>query len=186
MKNISYIGLGSNLTNPMRQVLTALEELSKLPNTHLLHHSSLYQSPPLGPPDQPDYINAVAGLKTALSPLELLDYLQNLEKQHGRVRKQKWQARTLDLDILLYNQQQWKTVRLTLPHPGLYQRHFVLYPLAECAPNLLLPNGQTMSEALHQCASQDLQRITYYEPTYLNPFSEDEGKTRENRLLNRL
>jgi 2-amino-4-hydroxy-6-hydroxymethyldihydropteridine diphosphokinase len=140
--NIVYVGLGSNLDNSVHQVEQALRTLETLPATELKTHSTLYRSTPLGQQNQPDYINAVAVLHTELSPLALLDELQVIENQQGRVRKVRWGPRTLDLDMLLYDQKQLQSPRLTLPHPGLYERAFVLYPLYECAPDLVLPNGQ--------------------------------------------
>ncbi len=135
----AYIGLGSNLEDPVQQVQRALVELAAIPATRLLRQSSLYRSPPLGPPDQPDYINAVAELSTTLQPLELLDELQHIENAHGRVRGIRWGARTLDLDLLLYGDRRIDESRLILPHPGLALRAFVLVPLLEIAPALDVP-----------------------------------------------
>lgn len=132
----AFIGIGSNLDNPLLQVQTALRELAEIPNTELIRSSSLYRTPPMGPPDQPDYINAVAALTTTLSPTELLDALQALEARHGRVRTIHWGPRTLDLDLLLYGNETVHTARLTVPHPGIAQRAFVVLPLAEIAPAL--------------------------------------------------
>ena len=141
--NIVYIGLGSNLDNPVLQIEQALLILDTIPTTNLITHSTLYRSPPLGPQNQPDYINAVAMLTTELSPLALLSKLQAIENKQGRVRNvRRWGPRILDLDILLYGNKQLQTPSLTLPHPGLHKRAFVLYPLYECCPNLVLPDGQ--------------------------------------------
>jgi len=143
----AYIGLGSNLQQPSQQIQAALQALKQLPTTRLIGHSSLYRSPPLGPADQPDYINAVAILATELSPHALLFLLQAIETQQGRVRNGiRWGPRTLDLDILLYDNLCFTDSRLILPHPGLYERAFVLCPLYECAPDLVLPNGQPLAE----------------------------------------
>lgn len=145
--HIVYIGLGSNLQHPCQQLQQALLALKQLPTTQLISHSSLYRSPPLGPADQPDYINAVAILSTELTPHALLFLLQAIETQQGRVRNGiRWGPRTLDLDILLYDNLCFTDSRLTLPHPGLYERAFVLYPLYECAPDLVLPNGRPLAE----------------------------------------
>ena len=150
--NTVYIGLGSNLQNPTNQIKQALRALDKLSATHLNSHSSLYSSKPLGSQNQPDYINAVAQLSTTLSPLSLLSKMQNIENKQGRVRTiERWGARTLDLDMLLYNNIQSQDPRLILPHPGIYERAFVLYPLYECAPDLVLPNGQTVYELKQRC-----------------------------------
>lgn len=155
-----YIGLGSNLKQPCHQIQRALKALATLPQTQLLTHSPYYQSAPLGFTEQPDYINAVVQLSTTLTPLTLLEWLQYIEIEQGRVRTvQRWGPRTLDLDLLLYGHQVLKTSRLTLPHPGLYQRAFVLYPLYDCAPELILPNGQTVSEIIQQVVADDLKRI---------------------------
>lgn len=158
--NDVFIGIGSNLNNPIEQVKKALISLEKLPSTQLLKHSSLYQSSPMDFSQQPDYINAVAWLNTELSPLHLLTHLQAIEKQQGRIRTtQRWAARTLDLDLLLYGNLHYHDTTLTLPHEGLYQRAFVLYPLFECVPNLILPNGQALKDVLKLCDTQNLKKI---------------------------
>lgn len=147
----AWVGLGSNLAEPRSQIELALEELDRLPLTRLSIASRLYASQPQGPRDQPDYINAVAGLETRLSPLALLDQLQALEQRHRRVRVRHWGPRTLDLDLLLFDQECRSVPRLTLPHPEMARRAFVLVPLAEVAPDLRLPNGDdvaTLAEAL--------------------------------------
>ncbi len=156
-----YIGLGSNLNNPNQQIKQALHHLKQLSSTHLLKHSSLYRSAPLGPPNQPDYINAVAVLQTGLAPLNLLYQLQLIEQKQGRIRTaQRWGARTLDLDILLYGNQQSQDPLLTLPHPGLYNRAFVLYPLYECVPDLCLPNGQLLTDLISNCCPDGLYQLS--------------------------
>ncbi len=135
----AYVGLGSNLQDPARQVRNALQLLKRLPDTELLNHSRLYRSRPLGGMAQPHYINAVAALETRLEPHRLLDELQSIERCQGRRRGgERWGARTLDLDLLLYGEQRIDSERLTVPHPGLLQRSFVLYPLYEIAPDLHL------------------------------------------------
>ncbi len=145
--HLAYIGLGSNLQQHSQQIQAALQALKQLPTTRLIGHSSLYRSPPLGPADQPDYINAVAILSTELSPHALLFLLQAIETQQGRVRNGlRWGPRTLDLDILLYDNLCLTDSRLTLPHPGFYERAFVLCPLYECAPDLVLPNGRPLAD----------------------------------------
>lgn len=154
-----YIGLGSNLENPVTQVATALLELERLPQCRNLEHSSLYRSDPVGPPGQPDYINAVASIETTLEPLALLDALQSIEQEHQRVRIQHWGPRTLDLDLLLYGDQTIECERLTVPHAFLRERNFVLYPLAELSPELSLPDGTSMDALLKACAIDTLERI---------------------------
>lgn len=146
-----YIGLGSNLDNPMQQVRQALSELTQLPHSELTKQSQLYRSDPVGPAGQPDYINAVAQLRTRLQPETLLDQLQQLEQQHRRVRLQHWGPRTLDLDILLFGDQQIATERLSVPHPYMTERSFVLYPLIEIAPGLILPDQRSLIELIVHC-----------------------------------
>jgi len=159
MAETVYIGLGSNLDNPIRQVQLALQRLDALPLTQVIQRSSLYRTAPFGGLDQPDYINAVAQLMTHLSPLELLSNLQLLENLQGRIRKQRWGSRTLDLDILLYGQHHIYHPRLTVPHVGLYERAFVLHPLYECNPELILPNGELLSEILPPLVQSEMQKI---------------------------
>ncbi|KPQ21884.1 MULTISPECIES: 2-amino-4-hydroxy-6-hydroxymethyldihydropteridine diphosphokinase [unclassified Halomonas] len=136
--SLAYIGLGSNLDNPVAQVRQALDELARLPLSQRHGTSSLYATPPLGPQDQPDFINAVAALETSLSPLALLDQLQALEQRHRRQRRRHWGPRTLDLDLLLYDQQTLDLSRLRLPHLHMHERGFVLVPLHELAPHIML------------------------------------------------
>jgi 2-amino-4-hydroxy-6-hydroxymethyldihydropteridine diphosphokinase len=124
----------------------------------LISHSSLYHSKPVGPQDQPDYINAVALLDTQLEPLDLLDVLQKLEQDHGRLRKRHWGERTLDLDIILIDNKIIKSERLTVPHPFAQQRSFVLFPLFEISPNLIFPNGIALEQLLTEL-DNDLIRI---------------------------
>lgn len=144
----AWIGLGSNLAHPAQQVRTALQALADLPQTRLLHASSLWHSSAWGGVEQPDFINAVALLHTCLKPLELLDELQAIEHRHQRQRLQHWGPRTLDLDMLLYDQQQIRHPRLILPHPYLHQRAFVLLPMAEIDPQLNLPGLGSISQLL--------------------------------------
>lgn len=144
----AWIGLGSNLENPRRQVETALAALDRLPLTRLLCASPRYASRPVGPQDQPDFVNAVAQLETRLSPLALLDQLQALEQRHRRVRQRRWGPRTLDLDLLLYDARSETSPRLTLPHPEMARRAFVLIPLAALAPELCLPDGRHLRDLI--------------------------------------
>ena len=143
---IAYIALGSNLHTPREQLKRALNALAQLPQTQLMAVSSFYRSKPLGPQDQPDYLNATVEISTALSPLALLDELQRIENEQGRVRLRRWGERTLDLDILLYGDEIIQSERLTVPHYDMHNREFVIIPLAEIAPNLILPNGQKLAE----------------------------------------
>jgi 2-amino-4-hydroxy-6-hydroxymethyldihydropteridine diphosphokinase len=155
-----YIGLGSNLAEPILQVGQAVAQLANLAQVELLVVSSLYRSSPMGPAEQPDYINAVAKLATSLPAEVLLDALQHLELQAGRIRKsERWGARVLDLDVLLYGDQIISTKRLTVPHYGMQQREFVLLPLAEIAPELVLPDGAKVAELAHQIPRNGLARL---------------------------
>jgi len=156
-----YIGLGSNLAEPEQQLQDALAALAGLPETQLVAVSSLYVSDPLGPADQPRYNNAVAALETELAPLCLLDALQAIEQAQGRVRKaERWGPRTLDLDILLFGQQQLDEPRLRVPHYHMHARAFVLYPLAEIAPlDLTLPDGRSLRELLAACPFEGIERL---------------------------
>ncbi len=147
----AYIGLGSNLQAPRRQLERALEALAALPRSQVLKASRFYRSPPLGPADQPDYLNAVALLETELAPLALLDRLQALENAQGRVRTRRWGPRTLDLDLLLYDRRRIDHPRLQVPHPGIAERDFVLKPLAEIAPGLEVPGLGRVAALLAQC-----------------------------------
>ncbi|KFX71854.1 2-amino-4-hydroxy-6-hydroxymethyldihydropteridine pyrophosphokinase [Pseudomonas taeanensis MS-3] len=155
-----YIGLGSNLAEPLKQLRGALTALAALPQTQLLAQSSFYVSDPLGPADQPRYVNAVAALDSALEPLVLLDALQAIELSQGRERKaERWGPRTLDLDILLFGERLLNNARLTVPHYHMHARAFVLYPLAELAPELCLPDGRALSELLAACPFAGLERL---------------------------
>lgn len=149
---ICYIGVGSNQKNPLKQAQLALIAIDKLPKTQITNTSSFYSSSPMGPQDQPDYINAVVEVKTQLTPLELLDELQHIEQSQGRVRKDdRWGPRTLDLDILLYGNLAIENSRLTIPHYGMKVREFVLYPMFEIAPYLNLPDDIKLSDLVKNC-----------------------------------
>jgi 2-amino-4-hydroxy-6-hydroxymethyldihydropteridine diphosphokinase len=155
----AFVGVGSNLNQPVQQVLNAKQLLQQLPETDLIKFSTLYVSSPMGPQDQPDYVNAVAMLKTTLSAHQLLEHLQAIETQQGRVRKQHWGARTLDLDILLYGDQQINTADLVIPHAGITQRAFVLYPLQEIASELGIPGHGKLSELFNACPANGIQKL---------------------------
>ncbi|TFH85722.1 2-amino-4-hydroxy-6-hydroxymethyldihydropteridine diphosphokinase [Billgrantia azerbaijanica] len=154
-----YVGLGSNLDDPQRHVEQALDELDRLPLTRRLVASRLYASRPLGPPDQPDFINAVARLETRLSPLALLDQLQALEQRHRRIRRRRWGPRTLDLDLLLYGAQTLQNPRLQVPHPEMSRRSFVLVPLAELAPQRRLPDGRRIARLAAEVSNAGLRPL---------------------------
>lgn len=155
----AFIGLGSNLDDPLSQVKAALLELANLRQSRLSAISPLYRTPPLGPADQPDYINAVAALDTALEPLALLDELQRIERHHHRVRTLHWGPRTLDLDLLLYGDRVITNERLTVPHPGLPERPFVIFPLQAIAPGLILPDGTPLASLAEKFAAQEPPQV---------------------------
>ena len=155
----AFIGLGSNLDNPREQVLHALQSLDNLQHTHVVVYSSLYRSAPIGYLEQPDFINAVAQLETELSPRELLDTLLSLEQQYGRKREFLNAPRTLDLDVLLYDTQPHHEHGLTVPHPQMHLRAFVLRPLLEIAPDCIIPGIGAAAIALQQCLDQQLERV---------------------------
>lgn len=144
----AYVALGANLGEPALQIEATLKRLAQLPQTRLLARSRLYRSAPLGPEGQPDYCNAVAALETGLAPHALLDHLQAIEQDAGRVRGERWGARRLDLDLLLYGDCRIDDERLKLPHPELAKRVFVLQPLAEIAPTVELPEHGPISACL--------------------------------------
>lgn len=146
----AYIGLGSNLSDPEQQIRHAVTHIEQMPNCELNLVSSLYFSKPMGPKNQPDYMNAVLELNTSLSAIALLDQLQAIENKAGRVRKDnRWGPRILDLDILLFDNQTITTERLTIPHYGLKEREFVLIPLHEINQQLLLPSGESIKQLLN-------------------------------------
>jgi 2-amino-4-hydroxy-6-hydroxymethyldihydropteridine diphosphokinase len=161
MKKIKcYIGMGSNLQNPMQQISTAISELHDLPKTQFIRVSSFYKTSPLGPQNQPDFINAVAEVDTYLSPLKLLEQLQITENNHDRIRNEEhWGPRTLDLDILLYGDKIIRSKKLTVPHPGIKVRDFVLIPLAEISPNLVLPTGEDVQWLLKIIQREPLIKV---------------------------
>ena len=136
---IAFIGLGSNMNSPRQQITTAIQSLGEIQSTQMISASSLYESKPVGPQDQGDYINAVMKLETDLVAIALLDSLQAIENDHGRERKQHWGPRTLDLDILLFGDQVIHNGRLTIPHAEICNRPFVLVPLAEINPDCVIP-----------------------------------------------
>jgi 2-amino-4-hydroxy-6-hydroxymethyldihydropteridine diphosphokinase len=153
----AYVALGSNLGDPEKQLCTAVNALAALPKCQLDSVSSVYRSAALGPGTQPDYLNAVVRLHTALSAEALLDALQQIEQQQGRIRDVTWGPRTLDLDLLLYNDQAITSPRLTVPHPQLQHRHFVLYPLREIGGDtLILPDGTALDTLLTHCSEAGL------------------------------
>jgi 2-amino-4-hydroxy-6-hydroxymethyldihydropteridine diphosphokinase len=153
----AYIALGSNLRRPRSQLRRAVIALGELPDTRLERGSSIYRSPALGPGTQPDFLNAVVLLTTALSPTALLDAMQQIERNQDRVRDVHWGPRTLDLDLLLYGDMQLTLPELTVPHPQMRHRHFVLHPLREVSDtNLVLPDGTDLDTLLRHCPDDGL------------------------------
>lgn len=156
----AYVGLGANLQDPAAQVRRALDELGSISQSRVLSRSPLYKSPPLGPAGQPDYVNAVAALETSLAPRALLEELRAIEVRHGRRRDgTRWGPRTLDLDILLYGDQVMDTPELTLPHPGLHERAFVLYPLFDVAPELEIPGRGSVRALRERLGAARIERL---------------------------
>ena len=155
-----FVGLGSNLDEPLLQLKKAIERLKNISDTELLDVSKFYLSAPMGPQDQPDYINAVVKLKTKLSAEDMLNELQEIENSHGRIRTERWGARTLDLDILLYGQDVINTKRLTVPHSGISERNFVLYPLKDLVEDSFeIPQLGTINELLAACPMAGIARL---------------------------
>jgi 2-amino-4-hydroxy-6-hydroxymethyldihydropteridine diphosphokinase len=155
-----YVGLGSNLHDPVLQVRRGLTALATLPDTEVVQPSSLYRSLPMGPPGQPDYVNAVCALATRLPAVRFLAHLQGIEDRHGRVRGSvRWGPRILDLDLLLYGDAELSLPDLTVPHPGLAERAFVLYPLLEIAPHLEVPSLGPIASLIRNCPIAGLEKI---------------------------
>lgn len=155
----AYIALGANLERPRRQIETALKELAHLPDSRLTRASSLYLSRAMGHPDQPDYINAVVRLRTAMAPCTLLDALLDIEHRHGRERTFKNAPRTLDLDILLYDELRLDHSGLHLPHPRMHERAFVLAPLLEIAPDCIIPGRGACRDLLARLGMDSIRRL---------------------------
>ena len=148
---LTYIAIGSNLASPLEQVNAAVQALGEIPQSRLVQVSAFYRTPPLGPQDQPDYLNAAVVLETSLDAETLLDNTQRIELQQGRQRKaERWGPRTLDLDIMLFGDEVINTDRLTVPHYDMKNRGFMLWPLWEVAPELTFPNGESLQAILQQ------------------------------------
>jgi 2-amino-4-hydroxy-6-hydroxymethyldihydropteridine diphosphokinase len=156
----AYIGLGSNLDNPVANLHSAYQAICALAGVTSPQLSPLYSSKPVGPQDQPDYVNAVLRISTTLSAQQLLSELQQIENAHGRIRNIRWGARTLDLDILLFGNAVINDANLIVPHVEMANRGFVLYPLADIAPSDLQIPGQTsLAQLLAACPADGLHRI---------------------------
>ena len=161
-QHIAFIGLGSNLEEPRSQLQQAFADLDRLPGTRLIAQSSLYRSAPVGYLDQPDFMNAVAKIETTLTPQALLQALLQIEHQHGRERTFRNAPRTLDMDVLLYDDVQLHEHGLTIPHPQMHLRAFVLQPLLEIAPDCDIPVVGSARQALQGCLDQTLERLSAY------------------------
>ncbi|MBL8428594.1 MAG: 2-amino-4-hydroxy-6-hydroxymethyldihydropteridine diphosphokinase [Dechloromonas sp.] len=157
--NTAYVALGANLGDPAATVLAAFAALANLPESRIVHSSSLYRTAPVGITEQPEFVNAVAELETTLAPEVLLDALFDIEERFGRIRTEKNGPRTLDLDLLLFNDQFIELPRLSLPHPRLHLRAFVLQPLAEIAPSLSIPGRGTVAAWLPAVANQGIVKL---------------------------
>ena len=153
----AFVGIGSNLDQPRQHVTRAFVDLEETPEIQTLIASHIYRGPPMGPQDQPDFFNAVAAVDTTLTAVELLAVLQDIEMRHGRARDgEHWGPRTLDLDLLLYGDQVVSEPQLVVPHPGLYTRAFVLYPLYDVAPELRFPDGRVLKDILERVSGEEL------------------------------
>lgn len=160
LSEIAYIGLGSNLAGPVEQLKKALQTIEAHSQMVLVTSSHFYSSSPMGPQDQPDYVNAVCKIHTSLQPQELLSTLQGIENQQDRERiGERWGPRTIDLDILLYNELSLKTKDLTVPHYGMQEREFVLVPLFEISPDLIMQDGRALATWVAKCNLDGLYRI---------------------------
>ncbi len=156
---LAFIAIGSNLASPLEQVNAAVQALGEIPESRIVAVSSFYRTPPLGPQDQPDYLNAAVVLETALPPETLLDNTQRIELQQGRVRKaERWVPRTLDLDIMLFGHEVIRTERLTIPHYDMKNRGFMLWPLFEVAPDLTFPDGMSLKAILESLNAEQPAR----------------------------
>lgn len=168
MATDAFIGLGSNLENPAAQLARAVAALAGLPDSVLVAQSPFYASRPVGPQDQPDFVNGAVWLRTTLRPHELLDHLQTIEQRHGRERLRHWGPRTLDLDLLVFGNQTLADERLTVPHKELPNRDFVLQPLLDLEPALALPDGRTIKDLRQHCPDNELRKLP---PIAREPFA---------------
>lgn len=159
MRHQAYLALGSNLDDPAAQVSSAMIALGTLPQTRVLHRSSLYRSAPVGYLEQPDFVNAVVQVETALPPHALLDAMLHLEQCRGRTRAFPNAPRTLDLDLLLYDDMVLHEHGLTIPHPQMHRRAFVLLPLLEIAPDCMIPGIGAAADAAVDCKDQQLEKL---------------------------
>ena len=171
--NIVYIGLGSNLEQPYLQIKNAISALDKLSNTKVIKDSGYFKSKPMGPEDQPDYVNAVVEIETSMDAAELLKHCQLIEQQQGRLKLRHWGERTIDLDILLYADTQIKTEVLTVPHPGICQRDFVFMPLLKLNPEIKIPGTGLLSDIVKIVEKPAVDK---YKTDYSCQFAGDIGR----------
>jgi 2-amino-4-hydroxy-6-hydroxymethyldihydropteridine diphosphokinase len=156
----AYVALGSNLADPRRQVGSAFEALAGLPGARLVARSALWRTRPVGPQDQPDFVNAVAGLVTTAGPRDFLESLQSIERRLGKTEPAvRWGPRVIDLDLLVFGDERVAETGLTLPHPGLHQRNFVLYPLAEIAAELWVPGLARVCRLRERVSPAGIERL---------------------------
>lgn len=163
-KVVAFVGIGSNLNDPLAQVRLAVTALEKLPESCVKVVSSWYRSPPMGPADQPDYVNGVAALETGLDVASFFAHLQKIESDQGRERLERWGPRTLDLDLLAFGDLQLDTPDLVLPHPGVAQRAFVVVPLAEIASDSQLPGLGSVSSLRDGLSAADRDSLEPLRP----------------------
>jgi 2-amino-4-hydroxy-6-hydroxymethyldihydropteridine diphosphokinase len=149
-KNIAYVGLGSNIEQPYLQIKKAIMSLDALPEIIVLNDSGYFKSKPMGPKDQPNYINAVVAIETTMTADELLQQCQYIEQQQGRIRLRRWGERSIDMDILLYANQQIQTDDLTVPHPGICLRDFVYMPLLKLDPEIFVPGRGLLNTTIEK------------------------------------
>tara|TARA_Y100000748_G_scaffold108025_1_gene90428 strand:+ start:769 stop:1248 length:480 start_codon:yes stop_codon:yes gene_type:complete len=156
---IAYIGLGSNMNSPVKQIKSAITSIEEIIYTKIIGVSSLYKSKPVGPQNQDDYINAVIKIETKLVPHQLLECLHDIEEKHGRIRKEHWGPRILDLDILIFGNEIMVDEKLTIPHPEIENRSFVLAPLIEIDPDCIIPKKGLASDLLATIGKDNIVQI---------------------------
>ena len=156
---IAYIGLGSNMNSPVKQIKSAITSIEEIISTKIIGVSSLYKSKPVGPQNQDDYINAVIKIETKLVPYQLLECLHDIEEKHGRIRKEHWGPRILDLDILIFGNEIMVDEKLTIPHPEIENRSFVLAPLIEIDPDCIIPKKGLASDLLATIGKDNIVQI---------------------------
>lgn len=158
----AYVGLGANIENPVEQLTRATQLLARMPQTSVSRCSGIYQSPPMGPQDQPDFFNACVALSTGLSSHQLLAFMQDIEQSMGRTKHRRWGERCIDLDLLVFGSEQCSTPVLQLPHPGIAERDFVLKPLRELVESdFTVPGVDNIDTLIDRCTSRSAQRTHF-------------------------